>query len=61
MLNGLDPTSMANQKDEVSQILMSLKYIQKFEENVDEATKMLRERSYEAFTADPTGANLAYM
>ena len=61
MLNGLDPTSMPNQKDEVSKILMSLKYIQKFEENVDEATKMLRERSYEAFTADPTGANLAYM
>ena len=61
MLNGLDPSSMANQKDEVSKILMSLKYIQKFEDDVDEATKMLRERGYEAFMADPTGANLVYM
>lgn len=61
ILNGLDPAGMPNQKEEVKQILQSLKYIQKFEENVDEATQMLRDRSYDDFVDDPTGANLAYM
>ena len=61
MLKGLDPTCLPNQKEEVSRILMSLKYIQQFEENVDDATQLLRDRSYDAFMEDPTGANLAYM
>ena len=42
MLNGLDPKSLTTQKQEVVNILSSLKFIQKFDDEVDEAIYILR-------------------
>ena len=58
MLEGLDPKSMQQKRKEIVKVLMSLKYIQKDEEEVEDVFLDLRKRDYKEFLLDPIGEEL---
>ena len=58
MITGMMSPAESTQQKEMIKILQSLKYVQQFEENVDEVTQMLRQRSYQSFLRDKTGSKL---
>jgi len=55
ILTGLDPACSKNQQSDVLKVLQSLKFIQKYEDNVDESIQILRQRTYDSFLEDPLG------
>lgn len=58
MLDGLNPKCVKQKRNEIIKVLMSLKYIQKDEEDVDDVFVDLRNRDYKEFLVDPLGEEL---
>ena len=54
LLEGLKPQKDAAKRENVK-CLQSLQFIQKFEDEIDETTEVLRARNYSEFRKDPTG------
>lgn len=54
LLEGLKPQKDASQRENLK-CLQSLQFIQKFEDEIDDVTKVLRARNYSDYRKDPTG------